>query len=237
MTKKYTPEELDFSVRICDMFRDVKDPEEQRKLRKKEAKRRYNIQHAAELAQKRKEKRSTPESKAKVREQNAKFRAEHPDYKKEYYQSHKEEAREWYLNRTPEQKEKHRITSYKRKQEYAKDPIYVLKGLIVVGVRRCLKGSKSKDIFTALDFTIEELKEHLEKQFEPWMNWDNLGVMTKTEKTTWQIDHIRPLKAFNIKELGDEEFKKCWALDNLRPLDARDNRLRPYNDYKFDEGK
>ena len=86
------------------------------------------------------------------------------------------------------------------------------------------KGDSIKNI---LGYSIEELKEHLEHQFEDWMNWDNLGLTANKEKETWQIDHIIPVNTFNIKEIGDEEFRKCWALDNLRPLDSYINNRRP----------
>lgn len=66
-----------------------------------------------------------------------------------------------------------------------------------------------------VDFTLEELKEHLESKFQPGMTWDNHGK--------WHIDHIRPIASFNITSYKDEDFKKCWCLENLQPLWAKDN--------------
>lgn len=54
---------------------------------------------------------------------------------------------------------------------------YKLRGNISSAVRSALKklgGSKGgKSTFQYLPYTVKELKEHLEKQFESWMNWNN----------------------------------------------------------------
>ena len=76
---------------------------------------------------------------------------------------------------------------------------------------------------------IFDLKEHLEKQFESWMNWNNWGRYSKSwddnDQTTWkwQIDHIVPQSCLPYTSMEDDAFKKCWALDNLRPLSAKQN--------------
>jgi hypothetical protein len=71
-----------------------------------------------------------------------------------------------------------------------------------------------------VDFTLDDLKFHLEKQFDEKMNWDNYG------KGGWEIDHIRPISSFNINSYEDENFKKCWSLYNLQPLWGTDNRMK-----------
>jgi hypothetical protein len=83
-----------------------------------------------------------------------------------------------------------------------------------------------------LPYTIEELKTHLELQFEPWMNWDNWGrykllKWDDHDQSTWRwnIDHIIPAAKFNYTSVEDEEFKQCWALSNLRPLSAKVNLI------------
>ncbi len=64
-------------------------------------------------------------------------------------------------------------------------------------------------------YTLNELKEHLEKQFHPGMTWDNYGQ--------WHADHIKPSSSFQIIGLECDEFKSCWSLNNLQPLWAKDN--------------
>jgi len=69
--------------------------------------------------------------------------------------------------------------------------------------------------FRHLDYTVEELKEHLEKQFINGMSWNNYG--------DWHVDHIKPASLFKYTSVEDEGFKECWALSNLQPLWAFDN--------------
>ena len=73
-----------------------------------------------------------------------------------------------------------------------------------------------------VDFTLEELLEHLENQFDEGMIWENHG--------DWHIDHIRPISSFNFQSPEDPEFKECWCLENLQPLWAEDN-LRKKDKY------
>jgi len=83
-----------------------------------------------------------------------------------------------------------------------------------------------------LSFSIKELKEHLERQFEPWMSWANYGsydhdTWDDNDSTTWtwQLDHIIPQSILPYTSMTDENFQKCWALSNLRPLSAKQNLL------------
>jgi len=66
-------------------------------------------------------------------------------------------------------------------------------------------------------FTLNDLKNHLENQFEEGMCWDNYG------RFGWHIDHIIPIASFDITDYNCEDFKKCWSLDNLQPLWAEEN--------------
>ena len=73
-----------------------------------------------------------------------------------------------------------------------------------------------------MPYTQQQLREHLEKQFEPWMNWDNHG-RANSNKKTWQIDHVIPQSLLTYDSMEHPNFQKCWALENLRPLDAIEN--------------
>ena len=70
-----------------------------------------------------------------------------------------------------------------------------------------------------LPYTITELKEHLEKQWESWMDWDNYGGKNSNPEKTWQIDHIKPQSSFLYKSMEDPLFLECWRLDNLQPME------------------
>lgn len=108
---------------------------------------------------------------------------------------------------------------YKKSKEYALN--YYHKTKVARNISRRIRQSlsktrKSKSWTLLVEFSLEELKVHLEKLFTSEMSWDNYGKL-------WHIDHIRPIASFNIQTEGDEEFKKCWSLDNLQPLLAIDN--------------
>lgn len=96
---------------------------------------------------------------------------------------------------------------------------------------RLKKNNISSD--TLLGYSIQDLKNHLELLFEPWMNWNNHGKYNvntwkddDVSTWTWQIDHIIPISSFKINKIGDDEFKKGWSLSNLRPFSAKLNILK-----------
>lgn len=78
---------------------------------------------------------------------------------------------------------------------------------------------KSGSAIRDLGCSLEELKSYLESKFQPGMSWDNYG--RKSGIKCWEIDHIRPLKAFKLSNI--EEFKKASNFTNLQPLWAEDN--------------
>ncbi len=63
----------------------------------------------------------------------------------------------------------------------------------------------------------KQLKDYLEKRFDKKMNWKNHG-------TYWHIDHIFPMKAFNIENL--EDLKICFNFRNLQPLEKNQNWIK-----------
>lgn len=100
----------------------------------------------------------------------------------------------------------------------ANDPMFVIKNRIRRSINDFLVRGKGGVAWTRLvDFTKDELKSHLEKQFVKGMSWDNI--------VEWQIDHIVPLAYF--KSLGEDisNVRRAWALTNLRPL-WKDENLR-----------
>jgi hypothetical protein len=82
---------------------------------------------------------------------------------------------------------------------------------------------KTNSCLKLLDYSIQELKEHLEKQFSLEMNWNNYG-------NYWHIDHKIPCSWFHFKSIDDYAFKICWGLDNLQPL-KKDINLKKNDSY------
>jgi len=121
----------------------------------------------------------------------------------------------------------------KRKREYDKErreiPAIRLANNFSTQMRICLKGNKNGCKWESLvDYTLEDLKQHIESKFEVGMSWDKYG------RNGFHIDHIIPLRYklpsgeyyFNQEELSDpssDTFKHAWALSNLQPLWEPDN--------------
>jgi hypothetical protein len=97
------------------------------------------------------------------------------------------------------------------------DPGKHLRMVMRISVRQCLKGEKKRRrTFDLLGYSVEALREHLEKRMAHGMTWSNYGK-------AWHIDHIVPMRVFNITSPDDPDFKRAWALSNLRPLWAAEN--------------
>lgn len=112
-----------------------------------------------------------------------------------------------------------RVKEYNRKynREYRRklrlNPRKRLDDAISRTIWQVLKGKKAGRKWESLvEYKLEKLVSHLEKQFEGKMNWENYG-------TYWWVDHIIPKSRFKYETAGSPEFKKCWALKNLRPME------------------
>ena len=127
--------------------------------------------------------------------------------------------------------------SVRRKNRYEEDINYKIREVISTSICNALRNNSSskngESCLKYLPFTIDQLIEHLEKQFEPWMNWENHGSYridswddNNRGTWVWHIDHIIPTIFFNYTSMKDENFKKCWALENLRPLSAKENIIK-----------
>ncbi len=106
------------------------------------------------------------------------------------------------------------------------DPIRKLKRRIGTRIRETLKArraTKNGNIFDYLPYNVDDLKLHLEKLWEPWMNWENYGGRNDDPRMTWHIDHIVPQIKFNFTSMTDPAFLECWALSNLQPLEKIEN--------------
>ncbi|MDB3993280.1 hypothetical protein N9478_07315 [Gammaproteobacteria bacterium] len=91
-------------------------------------------------------------------------------------------------------------------------------------IRQTLNGKKAgRSWLNLVDFTVEELMEHIESQFEPGMTWDNYSE--------WHVDHRKPRSWFKYETAEDTAFKECWNLNNLQPKWAEANR-RKSNKYE-----
>jgi len=150
------------------------------------------------------------------------------------------QAREWFSNNKEKTSEchkkyrdankdkikKYRDTWYNKNKNYKFRIQNDLSFKFVFNIRQWFNrafrhNKKSNKTFQYVDYTFEEFREHIEKQFKEGMSWDNWT------NRGWHVDHIKPISKFNFfNEDGTEnieQVKECFSLNNLQPLWAKDN--------------
>ena len=163
-------------------------------------------------------------NKEKIAEQNKAYRQTNKEkiaeQRRAHYQENKEKITEY--QKAYQQANRDKITkrlAANEKKRMATDPAFKMKKRVGKSVYQALKKqgkTKGGSTFSALPYTPQDLVEHLEKQFDEKMNWDNYG-------TYWHLDHIYPQSLLPFDNLEHPNFQKCWALDNLQPLEAIEN--------------
>ena len=104
-------------------------------------------------------------------------------------------------------------TTYSRNR-YKTDPNFRLRLRLRTRINEVVNSRvKAGSAVRDLGCSVEELKQHLEKQFQSGMTWENQGQ--------WHIDHIIPLSKFDLTDRG--QFLKACHFSNLQPLWAKDN--------------
>lgn len=130
-----------------------------------------------------------------------------------------------------------KIKEYKK--EYRKksetDPVYKLASLMRSMIKRCfrkskyIKESKTNNI---IGISFVDLRHYLEKQFQPWMSWENHGLYNGELNYGWDIDHIEPLFPEGI-ERTEEDIIRLNHYTNLQPLCSKINRDIKKNKFDF----
>lgn len=116
--------------------------------------------------------------------------------------------------------------SERMKERYYSDNFFRISCSISSAIKQSLKAKKKGLHWEKIvGYTVEQLVNHLEKQFDDKMSWDNYG-------SYWHVDHIKPKSLFKFVSDKDKEFIECWSLKNLQPLEAKEN-LRKSNKYPY----
>jgi hypothetical protein len=199
----------------------------------------YDQNHKIEKSRSRKKRHE--ENKEYENSQSKKYREEHLEemiiYAKQYREDHKREMSSYQKEYAKSNKDKIRVRKNQESKNRKKnDPAFRLRSIVSTKIATTLKDNSSskngKSSTDYLDYSIQELKEHLEAQFEPWMSWVNYGkyiskIWNDNDSSTWvwNIDHIVPQFDLPYTSMADDNFKKCWSLENLRPYSAKQNQL------------
>ena len=142
-----------------------------------------------------KKKKYYQENKEEIKEERKGYFEEYRN-KPENKTRQKEHSDEYYINNKgkilkrckeydnkPENKEKRRLYSKSRRNivrqrqnEKRKEPAFRLRHNVSCAIRRALKKlniKKGNPTWSKLSYTPQQLKIHLENQFEEWMSWEN----------------------------------------------------------------
>ena len=117
-----------------------------------------------------------------------------------------------------DKKRKQKLARQNRRKLYQKNENYKMRHILRSRLRNALLNQRTTKFAPTLDLlgcTVEELKAHIEAQFEPWMTWDNWA------HDTWHIDHIKPCASYDLTD--PEQQRECFHYTNLRPLEATEN--------------
>lgn len=149
-----------------------------------------------------------------------------PVYYKAYYERTKSRklklGSEWYRKQVsnPESKKRFKVTKngYFRNR-FNNDPQFKTRFKLKQKLRRLILG-KYDDRFSwyLVGCTKNQLRRHIESQFERGMSWDNYGVKG------WVVDHIKPVCKFNLLDAG--QVQECFHYSNLQPMWYEQNRQK-----------
>lgn len=162
------------------------------------------------------------------------------DYAKKRYQDDKEQWKYKVIQRAKQdgrrseymskyfKKNKKQIYNTRNKyikERYQNDPLFRLTQKTRTIISNSLRKHNHRKISSTQDIlgcTFEEFKQHLESQFEPWMNWNNMGGKNVNEPNTcWEVDHIIPISSAKT----EEDVVRLNHYTNLRPLCSYNNRF------------
>jgi hypothetical protein len=110
------------------------------------------------------------------------------------------------------------LSRKRRKKRRKEEPEWALR--LDLGSRFChiLGGTwKCASTLELMGCTLEELRAHIETQFQTPMTWENRGPV-------WHVDHKVSFEAFKGELIGNEKNQRivCWY-KNLQPLWAAEN--------------
>lgn len=116
----------------------------------------------------------------------------------------------------------YRAERNRRYQRIKNNPEFKLKKALRRRLEKALKGKGAKVAMVQVGCSFEELKRHLEAQFEAGMSWGNYGE--------WHVDHIRPICSFDLSDPQQQAEANHYT--NLQPLWAEDNSKKALADVK-----
>lgn len=158
----------------------------------------------------------------KIKEKNLRYKQNLSYYQQEkkritnanWRKNNKDKTRIHSRSNQIKNREKRLIFAKNYYKEKMKSPIaklnFSVRTRISISLKNNFKRRKDRRHWEILvNFTLEELKIHLENKFINGMTWENYG-------SYWHVDHVKPISLC-------DSFEETWALSNLQPLKGFDN--------------
>jgi hypothetical protein len=218
------------NIKPIDEFSKRKDSEDGHRNQCKKCRKQYHKQYSKENKEhiKQYHKRYREKNKEHKKQLDKQYRENNKESIKQWCRENKEYFKQYYQNN--KQKKKQYLKQWRKdnpnydriwqKQRYQNNTQLKLSFCISSGIRQALRNNKNgRHWEDMVNFTLQDLMQHLEKQFKDNMTWANHG-------TIWEIDHKIPVTFFNFKSYKDTEFKLCWCLGNLQPLRTKENNSK-----------
>lgn len=158
-----------------------------------ERKKEYHQENRDKILHQKEQYRNDPKNSSRIKDYLENYREEHRQEMRDYIKKYKVENREKY---------------YKYRND---NPHIIAWRSVLHSTLKRMNTSKSDHTIKLLGYSADELKEHIQSQFQPGMSWENHG--------DWHIDHIIPVTKFD----SDSPINEVCALGNLQPLWAFDN--------------
>lgn len=128
------------------------------------------------------------------------------------------QTKKWFSNN----KDKRRVyKSLYYKNRKLNDPAFKIKANLRSRIADAVKG-KTKSTEILLGCSYDEFISHLESKF--YINKITGEAMTLNNYGKWEIDHIRPLKDFDL--LNPKELEDACRYTNLQPLWKEDHLVK-----------
>lgn len=221
------------TTKVCSVCNIEKDLIEYKKYTRKKCIDCYNTYNRLNTKKKRKKLSAEEkiirkkETKQRNKESKRNWNINNKEYIKEY--NKKENIKEYRKNYR--KNNKNIINDYyvkRRKEDYLYKLTHNLRGRVIDELKKngYIKKSRTHEIYGC---SFEYLKNYIEKQFQPWMNWDNHGLYNGNYEYGWDIDHIIPLS----NATNEEELIKLFHYTNLQPLDSKINRYEKRDSLTF----
>ena len=146
-------------------------------------------------------------NKEKINEERKEYRLNNKEYFKEYRLKNKKQIKEYTLKNKEHRNKKHKI---RNKIDFN----YKMRRNLSSRVYSALKNSvKSASTMKLIGCSVDDLWNHLESKFKPWMTKENYGL--------WHVDHVKACAKFDLT--CPEQQRVCFHYTNLQPMEAIEN--------------